>query len=94
MKQPPKTEIRAWVKTATTQWFLNRLAYHLNEIDTVRNITLENLDEALARKMAIDIIENALADIEQDGELMAIQSKLAEDADSVITRLKNLREEY
>jgi len=93
-KKPPKKTIRQWVKDETTSWFLERLAFHLNSIDTVRNITLENLDEALARKMAIEVIENALADIYQEGELAELQKKLAEDEDSIIKRLKEVKSEF
>ena len=94
VKSPIKESIREWVKNSTTQWFLNRLAWHLNEIDTVRDITLENMNEALARKMAIEIIENALADIWQEGDLQALQKKISEEEDNIIRKLKSIKEEY
>jgi hypothetical protein len=94
VKAPIKEDIREWVKLETTQWFLNRIAFHLNSIDTVRDITLENIDEALARKMAIEVIEDTLADIWQEGDLALLQRKLAEEEDSIIKRLKSIKEEY
>jgi len=93
-KSPIKEEIRELVKSSTFQWFLNRIAFHLNSIDTVRDITLENLDEALARKLAIEIIENAFADIWEKGDLQALQNKLAEEEDSIIKKLQNLKNEF
>jgi len=94
MKKPLKANIKEWVKDSTTQWFLDRLAFYLNEIDTVRNITLENIDETLARKMAIEIIENALSDIWQEGELEKYQKKLADEEDSIIKRLKEIKQDF
>lgn len=95
VKKPPiQEEIRELVKNSSFQWFLNRIAFHLNGIDTVRDITLENIDEALARKMAIEIIENALADFWQAGELEALQKKLAEEEDNIIKRLENIQSEF
>ena len=94
LKPPIKENIRTWIKDETTQWFLQRIAFHLNSIDTVRDITLENMNEALARKMAIEIIESALADIWEQGDLQALQKKLAEEEDSIIKKLKEIKEEY
>ena len=93
-KAPIKEEIRELVKSGAFQWFLQRIAFHLNEIDTVRDISSENLGEALARKMAIEIIENALADIWEVGDLVQLQKKISEEEDSIIKRLKNIKEEY
>ena len=95
IKKPPiKEEIRELIKNQAFQWFLQRIAYNLNTIDTVRDITLGNLDEVLARKMAIEIIENALADIWQEGDLQELQKKISEEEDSIIKRLQEMKNEY
>ena len=93
-KSPIKEDIRSWIQDGTTQWFLNRIAFHLNGIDTVRDIIPENLDEALARKLAIEIIENALADIWEAGDLQMLQQKLSEEEDSILKKLKEIKNEY
>ena len=95
IKKPPiKEEIRELVKSGAFQWFLNRVAFHLNSIDTVRDINLENINEALARKMALNIIEFALADIYEAGALQELQKKLADDEDNIIKRLREMKSEY
>ena len=94
MRKPPKIKFKEWAKDDVTQYFLGRLAFHLNEIDTVRNITLENIDETLARKMAIEIIENALADVYLEGELHKFQKKVSEEEDNILKRLREMKQEY
>ena len=95
IKKPPiKEEIRELVKSGAFQWFLNRVAFHLNSIDTVRDINLENINEALARRMALNIIEFALADIYEAGALQELQKKISEEEDNIIKRLKELKQEY
>lgn len=92
-KKPLKSEIREWVKNSITQWFLERLSFHLNEIDTVRNINPENIDEALARKMALEIVENAIADVYEAGDLVELQKKVSEEEDNILRRIKEISKE-
>jgi hypothetical protein len=89
MKQPSPQEIREMVKSRPFQWYLERLAYHTNAIDTVRNAQQDNLNLLLAAKMAIEIIENTLSDIYQNGELEKFQKKQSEEEQNPI---KNLQE--
>jgi len=93
-KNPDKEFIREWVQNETTQWFLNKLALHLNAIDTVRDVSLENVDEIPARNMAITIIEGALADIWEDGALSELQKRISEEEDNIIKRFKNIKDEF
>ena len=93
-KRPDKEFIREWVQNETTQWFLNKLALHLNAIDTVRDVSLENVDEIPARNMAITIIEGALADIWEDGALSELQKRISEEEDNIIKRFKNIKDEF
>jgi len=92
MKKPHQKEIEEMVKSKPFQWYVERLAFHLNEIDTVRNVKDGN--ELVARKLAIEIIENALADVYEAGNLAQLQKKLAEEENSVIKSLKQLKSEY
>ena len=94
IKEPVKEEVRELLKNEAFQWFLQRIAFHLNSIDTVRDINLENVDEALARKMAIEIIENAFADFWEKGELQALQKKLAAEEENIIRRIEKTKDEY
>ncbi len=94
MTKPEENKIKEWVKDETTQYFLSRLAWYLNSIDTVRDITLENINEALARKLAIEIIENALADIYEAGNLQALQKIISEEENGILKRFKNMSEQY
>jgi len=93
-KKPDKESIKKWLKDETTKWFLEKLAWYLNTIDTVRDINSENIDEALARKMAIDIIEGALADVWEAGELEKLQRKIASEEDNILKRLREITFEY
>ena len=74
--------------------FWIELLFIKNSIDTVRDINLENINEALARKMAIEIIEFALADIWEQGALQELQKRISEEEDNIIKRLKELKQEY
>ena len=80
------------VKTDSFQWFLWQTTRYLNEIDTVRNV--EKGEELIARKMVIQLLENALSDVYDAGELAELQKKVAEDESNIINQFKNLKEEY
>lgn len=94
MKKPTPEQIREMVKSEPFRWFMERLAYQMNYIDTVRNITKENLNEALARRMAIEIIENAFADLYEAGELEKLQKKIAREEDNILKKIKEYQDEY
>lgn len=95
MKKPGSGKTREWVKNDVTQWFLEKLALYMNEIDTVRDINLNNIDVALARRLAIEVIENAFGDILEAGELQIFQKKVAESESNTIKTLKDLpKSEY
>jgi hypothetical protein len=90
MKKPSPEEIRELVKKEAFQWYLERLAFRMNQIDTVRNINKDNLEEAWASRMAIEIIEQTLADIYQDGEIEKYQKKVVENEDNIVKALKDI----
>ena len=92
MKTPTKAELRKWLKDNNTKWFLDKLAWHLNVIDTVRNV--ENGDELMARKIAVSIIERTVADLWVSGGLQELQQKISKEEESLLERVKNLKEEY
>lgn len=92
MNDPNVDLVREWMKNDTTRWFLAKLAWHLNEIDTARGV--ESGDEYKARSLAIQIIENALGDIWEAGELTKLQKKISQEEDSIIKKLENIPQEY
>ena len=58
-------------------------------------IRQSDIDEVWARKMAIEIFENACADVWEAGSLGELQKKIAsEEATDVIKGLVNIKDEY
>ena len=94
IKKAVKEDIREWVKLPTTQYFINKIALHLNSIDTVRDINEENIDTALARSLAITVVENVFADIYQEGDLEVLQREIADSEENILQKLRNLRGDY
>lgn len=90
MKKPTPQTIKEWLKQDVSQWFLERIAYHLNSIDTVRDITPDKKEEAVARKIAIDIVENALGDIYSTFDIKEKQRVMGEEEKNLIKTLKAL----
>ena len=94
-KKPPiKENIREWVKNETTQWFLNKLAQNLNTIDTVRDITAVNTDQAFARSIAITLVEEVLWDIWEAGEMTELQKRVSEEEENIVNKFKKVKDEY
>lgn len=89
MKKPTKEEIAKWTQHRVTKWYLERLATYLNEIDTVRNV--RNGDELIGRKAAITVVEDAIADIYEVGQLKDLQKKIAENDENVVFRVRNTK---
>ncbi len=93
-KRPTKAQIRELLKNETFQWLLERLAFEMNQIDTVRNITPENLNNQLAARLAIEIIENWLGELWELGELRELQQESKKEEDRIIKSLRELKQEY
>jgi len=91
---PIKEDIREWVKNPTTQWMINKIALHLNTLDTVRDVTMENIEMALAKRLAIETVENIFSDIYEYGDLVELQKNLASEEDNILKKLKELKEDY
>lgn len=87
-----KSQIQEMVKTDAFRYFLERLAMELNRIDTVRNINPANLNEVLARRIAIEIVENALSEVYETGELQSLQKEVASQEDNIIKKFSELKE--
>jgi DNA recombination-dependent growth factor C len=76
MQKPKTNQIKLWLKDDVTRWLLETLAFRMNEIDTVRNLTENNYIENIANRKAIETIENLLSEVYQ--ELPTLQQKVAE----------------
>lgn len=94
MRKVSSEEIREWLKNDTTRWVLEKLTQEINHIDTIRNITKENLTEHLAGRMAIEMIENWLGEIWEAGELGKIQKEAKNEEERIIKSLREIEQNY
>ena len=92
-KIPTKAQIRELLKNEVFQYLLERLANEINQIDTIRNITPENLNQHLAGRMAIEMIENWLGEIWEVGQLRELQKESKKEEDRILERLRQMKKE-
>ena len=94
MKKPSVETIREWLNDEPTRWLLERIAFHLNKIDTVSNIkdsdSIEKvaIDQAGAKK-AKDVIVDVFNDIYEAGKIEETQKEVAKNEDNVIKNLQD-----
>jgi hypothetical protein len=94
MTKPSPEEIQRWLKNGTTKWVLEVLAKEVNKIDTIRNITPDNVEEHLAGRLAIEMTENWLREVWHAGELEQFQKEARGEDEKIIKSLKDIQSEY
>lgn len=84
-------DVSELLKCKAFQRFLESLALEINVLDSVRDINEINKDMAVAKRLAIDVIENALADLFVACNFDKIKDDVRGSEESVIERFLKIR---
>ena len=90
--KPTTNQIRDFINHPVFKWFLETTALRINELDTVRSIPDNDYITPIARRMAINIVEEIFSDIAQAGEIYKMQKGMAEKETNDLNNLKKLKE--